>query len=203
MASDRQEPDTSHELRLEGVGLLLGGGLLVALLFGAFFLGRWVERRAHPGDALPDAGTGPLSQVVDMEPDADAAEGETYFDAGGGDAMPLEPGREIQPRDAGQGESGRAESAEPPARPAAAPDPARKGDFYVQVLALRDRSAAAEVIESLKGRGYGVRLFSEREGQDLLYKVRVGGYTTREQAGVARDELRQSGHPGAFVWPTG
>jgi DedD protein len=201
MAADRNETDSSRELRLEGVGLLLGGGLLAALLVGAFFLGRWVERRAHPSDALATDAAGPLSQIGTREADLDAAEGLTHFDTAEGGEKQTEAGREIPARTP--------PSAVPEARQETAADvaagaaPVEQGRFYVQVLALRDQRAAAEVIRSLETKGYGVRLFSEREGQGTLYKVRVGGYATREQAEAARDGLREAGHPGAFVWPTG
>ncbi len=48
MVVDRHDADSSHEFRLEGIGLLLGGGLLLAMLVGAFFVGRWVERSGAP-----------------------------------------------------------------------------------------------------------------------------------------------------------
>jgi septal ring-binding cell division protein DamX len=198
MAADRHDGDSTRELRLEGIGLLLGGGFLLALIVGAFFLGRWVERQTGPLDAQTPDGGGPLAQVAAREPDADAAEGLTYFDTLEGTEKEVETGREMP-----------AQTPPPPtasSQQAAVAEPAAQvddGRFYVQVLALRDQYAAAEVIESLKAKGYGVRLFPEREGQGTLYKVRVGGYATREEATAARDSLRRAGHPGAFVWPAG
>jgi len=198
MAADRHDSDSTRELRLEGIGLLLGGGFLLALIVGAFFLGRWVERQAGPPDALTADGAGPLAQIAAREPDADAAEGLTYFDTVEGAEKQIETGREIPTPTAAPGASAPRQGA--PAEPAARVE---EGRFYVQVLALRDQHAAAEVIESLKAKGYGVHLFPEREGQGTLYKVRVGGYATRDEASAARDALRGAGHPGAFVWPAG
>jgi len=198
MAADRHDGDSTRELRLEGIGLLLGGGFLLALIVGAFFLGRWVERQTGPLDALTPDGAGPLAQVAAREPDADAADGITYFDTVEGAEKQIESRREIP-----------TETTPPPAsspRQGALAEPAAEvadGRFYVQVLALRDQHGAAEVIDSLEAKGYGVRLFPEREGRGTLYKVRVGGYATREEASAARDGLRQAGHPGAFVWPPG
>jgi cell division septation protein DedD len=202
MAPDRHEAESTRELRLEGIGLLLGGGVLLALLVGAFFLGRWVERGTGPPGPLGGDEAGPLSQVAAREADADAAEGLTHFDTLEGVEKQVEPGRELAAPTAPPPASGPPQG--PGAVAGAEPEaPAEEGRFYVQVLALRDQAGAAEVIETLRNRGYGVRLFSEREGQGTLYKVRVGGYETREKAAAARDELRKVGHPGAFVWPSG
>jgi cell division septation protein DedD len=202
MAPDRHETDSTHEFRLEGVGLLLGGGFLVALIVGAFFLGRWAERRSHPTEGLTADTAGPLAQVGTRETDLEASEGLTHFDTLEGGEKQIEPAREIPGRTPAPVQpAGRQSPSAEKASQAPAPD--EDGRFYVQVLALRDQRAAAEVIQTLKAQGYGVRLFSEREGRGTLYKVRVGGYATREQAGAARDELREAGHPGAFVWPTG
>jgi len=201
MAADRNDSDSAHEVRLEGVGLLLGGGFLLALVVGAFFLGRWVERQAHPPLDLAQVESGRLAQVgVEQQPDADAAEGLTVFDTVEQGEAAAEPGREVRsPEPAPR----QADEPPPSALPAGGVGADDDGGFYVQVLALRDRSAAAEVIRGLERKGYNVRLFTEREGQSVLYKVRVGSYASRELAGAARDELRNGGHPGAFVWPTG
>ena len=43
--------DEPRELRLEGLGLAIVGGIILALLFGAFQLGRTVERWSAPGRA--------------------------------------------------------------------------------------------------------------------------------------------------------
>ena len=163
MAAERHEPESMHEFRLEGIGLLLGGGLLLAMMAGAFFLGRWVERGAQPGGPQPVSGSGPLSQVLTPEPGADVGQGVTHFDNLDGAEKQLEPAREVPPP----------KGAMPAAASAAAQ--ADGGRYYVQVSALRDQGTAAEMIDMLKAQGYGVRLFSEREGQGTLYKVRVGG----------------------------
>lgn len=51
----------------------------------------------------------------------------------------------------------------------------------------------------MTAKGHPVRLFSEREGRGALYKVRVGGYSTRDQAGGMADSLRADGYSGAWV----
>ena len=198
MVAERHESESMHEFRLEGIGLLLGGGLLLGLLLGAFFLGRWVERGARVAGPQPLSGSGPLSQVLTPEPDADVGQGLTHFDDLEGAEKQLEPTREVPPP----------KGVMPATRPVAsrpnstASSPAAQADagrYYVQVSALRDQGAAVEVIDTLKAQGYGVRLFSEREGQGMLYKVRVGGYATEQEARDMAAQLRKVGYAGAWV----
>jgi cell division septation protein DedD len=197
MAVDRHDAEASREFRLEGIGLLLGGGFLLALLVGAFFLGRWVERSGSPPDITSTDASGPLAQVTNREPDADAGAGLTYFDSLEGGEKEEEPGREMPDR--------LAMDREPPPAPAedlpAAPPPpaATGGDWFVQVAAVRDQGSASAMIGKLERQGYNVRLFSEREGQGLLYKVRVGGYAAEQSARDAAERLRSGGYEGVWV----
>jgi cell division septation protein DedD len=187
--AERQD-DGGHELRLEGVGLVLGGGVLLALLVGAFFLGRWVERQRPPAEMAAAMESGPLDQIGSREGKVDANQGLDHFDGAQAEAQPPEPERELN----------REKPA--PADPTPTPPAPSDGDFFVQVVAMRDRGAATEFIDGLKQKGYSARLFSEGEGQGRLFKVRVGGFPTRQAAGAARDRLRTDGHPGAFLWPS-
>jgi len=193
MAADRHDAESTHEFRLEGIGLVLGGGFLIAVIAGAFFLGRWFERSANPAEGLSADGAGPLAQITTREPDADAGQGLNYFDDLEGPGKQAEPAREAATQEAVKRE------AEPrPAAPVEQPA-VRAGDFYVQVSALRDQAAAAELIDTLKKQGYDVRLFSEREGQGVLYKVRVGGYASEQRARDTAARLRSAGYAGAWV----
>ena len=73
------------------------------------------------------------------------------------------------------------------------------GNFYVQVFAGRDLQAAEGLIAKLKSQGHRARLFREAEGQGALYKVRVGGYPTRDEARQASQQLVGEGYSGAWV----
>jgi cell division septation protein DedD len=130
--------------------------------------------------------------MVLEEPPAEAEEDLTHFDTVQGGETAPEPRREIPAVPP-------AESAPPASPPAAGGD--ATGKFFVQVGALRDRQAAAELVRALEARGYGVRLFSEREGTGTLYKVRVGGYASEPDARAAASALKAAGYPGAFVRP--
>ncbi len=78
------------------------------------------------------------------------------------------------------------------------------GDGWeVQVFAGRDRGAAEEVVRKLERRGESARLEAEGSGPGALYKVRVAGFATREQADRAAQRLRGAGLSGAFVRRSG
>jgi hypothetical protein len=55
-------------------------------------------------------------------------------------------------------------------------------------------------VSRLKGDGYLVKVFSEREGQGLLFKVRVGGYPSKDRAQQTASLLKESGYS-AWVPP--
>jgi DedD protein len=182
----RTDEAPGRELRIQGIALFVAGGALLALLFGAFWAGRWFERQMSPparGVARDSVGN-----VAGEEPRADPL---TFFDTLSGEGKAAEPQREARPR-----------AAPPKAVAVAAEAPAPQGGggpFYVQVFAGRDRRAAEEIVRSLSTRGYAVGVGSEKEGEGALLKVRVGGYATRAEAQSAADKLAREGQQGAWV----
>ena len=207
MTAERGRDDAGRELRLEGAGLVVVGGILLAAIGGAFYLGKWVERRSHPPLPVGTMAQGPLSQVVQPESYDDAERGRSFFDAPQGEQKELEPSREARPDpeptlEAGPPGSPGAAPAESPgaANPAAPPDPGGEGAYFVQVFAGRDRSSAESLVGKLKNQGYDVRVFSEREGQGILFKVRVGGYPSKDRAQRIAASLKKSGYS-AWVPP--
>ena len=176
-AIDRDEP---REFRLEGLTLAIVGGVLVALLFGAFQLGRAVERWNAPARSASTAD--PLGNV---EQDAvDATEKLTFFDTLSGAGKEAEPGRQVQ--------------AKPQAAAPAAP-PVSPGAWFVQVFVGRDRQAAEDVVRTLRAQKYPVRIDAVAEGSGSLYKVRVGGYASKEAADAGAGRLHADGHAGTWV----
>ncbi len=176
------EPGEPRELRLEGFSLLVAAGVLAALLFGAFQLGRWTERRSAPAAASGSSTEDILGHVERP------AEGTppTVFDT-------VSEGREAEPRR-------EASHAEPPPTAAPSPPPVLpQGPWTVQVFAGRDREAAEQVLQTLQSRGYPARLEASREGQTALYRVRVGGYPSREAAEAAAERLRREGMTSTWV----
>lgn len=194
MAPDEDLPRSVREVRLEGSILWLAGGVLVAALVAAFLLGRWIERQ-------DGAGTGGIAQRGEgvgagqaLEP-ADVSETATHFDTVTGGEKEPEPAREV-------GTSGRqsneaASPGEDATRPRRATRP--EGPHQVQVVAARDRAGVEQIVRSLESKGYSVHLVTEREGQGTLFKVRVGGYASRQEAIAVADRLKREGHTGAWV----
>jgi cell division septation protein DedD len=184
MDRDLEERDGPRELRLEGLGLAIVGGVLLALLFGAFQLGRAVERWSAPARSAS-----PADPLGNVEQDAvDSTEKLTFFDTLSGQGKEAEPGRQAQAKPPS------VESAAPPAAPPTAP-----GAWFVQVFVGRDRQAAEEVVRTLRAQKYSVRIDAVAEGSGSLFKVRVGGYATKEAADAGADRLHGDGHAGTWV----
>lgn len=179
MAPEPVPPREVRELRLEGAWLLAVGGVFAALLFGAFELGRWVERWNAPVAASE---ADPLANVE--EETVSASERVNFFDT-------LSGGVEAEPK---------REAGKPPSAASPPPPPAAPGPWFVQVFAGRDRAAAEEVLRGLRAKGLPTRFDRQAEGgRDALYKVRVGGFADRAAADEAAGRLKREGHPSAWV----
>lgn len=182
MDRDATLRDEPKELRLEGWILAVAGGVLLALFYGCFEFGRAVERWNAPARAAQAPGD-PLSNV---EQDVvDSNEKLTFFDTLSGSGKEAEPAREAKAK---------------PVVPAPADVSLTPGPWFVQVFVGRDRQAAEEVVRSLKAKGYPVRIDGVSEGaSSKLFKVRVGGFPTKEAADTGADRLHGDGHNGTWV----
>lgn len=186
MSSERDREEEVREFRLEGLGLFVIGGVLVAALVGTFFVGRWYERSVSPVSRLGLSGDDPLAHVAQTEQPAEVDETANFFDTMQGGEKEAEPGRQVA-----------VEGAQAPTT--TLPTPASAGPNFVQVFAGRDRKAAESLFDQLKSAGYPARVFSEREGAGGLFKVRVGGYATEDEARSAAARLQKEGFAGAWV----
>jgi cell division septation protein DedD len=65
---------------------------------------------------------------------------------------------------------------------AAAPSGARPGVWVVQLVALKDRGAAAAVVQRLAAKGYPAFVVSPAPGKPSIYRVQVGRYNDRREA---------------------
>jgi hypothetical protein len=183
MEPDPGGTEPSREVRLEGAVLVLAGGIVLAALTGAFYLGRWVERRSAPPPGRAAAARGEHEAGLES-----ASEDATFFDTLGGGEKAAEPRREA------------AKPASPPGdEPESASQPMTGGPWVVQVFAGRDKVAADVLVRGLKEKGHPVHLDTRREGSGSLYRVQVGGFPTREAADAAADRLRKDGVSGAWV----
>jgi cell division septation protein DedD len=181
MPSDDRS-DGSREIRLEGALLYVAAVVLSALLVGAFALGRKVEQWSAPSRSSSSVET-----QGNAEPETAEAEKPTFFDTTSGAGKEAEPSREAQKTVA---------AAVPPPAPA----PVTAGTWFVQVFVGRDRQAAEDVVRSLRAKRYPVRIDAVSEGASgSLFKVRVGGFPTKDLADAGAEKLRNDGHSGAWV----
>ena len=190
MGLERQGNEEVRELRLEGLGLAIAGVVLLLLLAGAFMAGRWVERDGRPEGAAI-VGSDPLGNVSESAEAIDVSDTLDHFDRPTGAAAAKVSEREVR----------RDEPAADTARPAdggAAGGAQPSGPWWVQVAAGRDLVAAESLVAKLGGEGFTARIFTERAAGDVLYKVRVGGFSDEDGARGAVGTLEGRGYRGAF-----
>jgi len=79
----------------------------------------------------------------------------------------------------------------PQAKPnSAAPSP---GSFYIQAGAYRNRDGAYERADGLKALGFSAQVFAPSpDSSSQLYKVQIGGFTTREAAEAKMSDLARA-----------
>jgi len=87
----------------------------------------------------------------------------------------------------------------PAAAPATAPAEAPREGFVVQLAAFSDDKGANALSGKLTRAGYPAYTETITTSRGTLWRVRVGGYPTREAAGAARDKLKAEGHAGIVV----
>ncbi|HWK11038.1 MAG TPA: SPOR domain-containing protein [Vicinamibacterales bacterium] len=156
--------------------------------------------------ATPQSSTPPVTSVPAAEPPAPASEGGdklSYATRLQSDTPPqekLKPRSDADPAppahasplpDSAKGRAAAvpkdapkpAPLAEPPtpARPAAQTG-ARPGVWVVQLVALKDRGAAAAVVQRLSAKGYPAFVVSPSPGAPAIYRVQVGRYNDRREA---------------------
>src|SRR6266446_360363 len=84
-----------------------------------------------------------------------------------------------------------------PGEPAAAAVADRR-TFAVQIAAFKNARQAGRVAENAKRAGYAAGVLRV-ESSAVPWVVRIGGYSTREQAESARDALARKGFRGGFI----
>jgi cell division protein FtsN len=68
----------------------------------------------------------------------------------------------------------------------------------VQIAAFKNARQAGRVAENAKRAGYAADVLRV-ESSAVPWVVRIGGYSTREQAESARDALARKGFRGGFI----
>lgn len=170
-----------REIRLEGASLVAAAAVLCAMLAVAFQAGRWMERSRAAGGRQDLSAAGSPASVEALPYEA----APTVFDT----APEAEPRREAD----------RPEPEAAAAEPAPPPPGEEEGPWTVQVFAGRDRESAQHVFRTVRSLGHRARLETSREGRTVLFRVRVGGFATREAAEQAAERLRREGVSSTWV----
>jgi DedD protein len=87
----------------------------------------------------------------------------------------------------------------PAAKSVAEPAPSTGGTLFVQVAALADSQAAADLAAKLLASGFPARVEPVATRQGPVQRVRVGGYPSREAADVALANIKAAGYGNAII----
>jgi DedD protein len=87
----------------------------------------------------------------------------------------------------------------PAAKAGAEPASANGGTLFVQVAALADSQAAADMAAKLRASGFPARVEAVATRQGPVQRVRVGGYPSREAADVALANIKAAGYGNAII----
>lgn len=193
---DETPEDGFHEIQLSGKQLVFLFMLTTVLSIFIFLVGVLVGRdvAAKPGgDPIP---TPPVtSSELQSEPGdgssppAEAPPATPADDLGYADRVQTDPGGKPEklppPAPEPKPEPAKPEVSKPEPPPEAAakvPTSGRPGTWVIQVVALRDRAAAAATVQRLAGQGYPAFLENPAPGTPRLYRVRIGRYNDRREA---------------------
>jgi cell division septation protein DedD len=206
-----QAEDGFHEIQLSGKQLVFLFMITTVILVITFLSGVLVGRSVGTEDRVPDetvVATGEPDDSIDLsEPTPSqplGAHDDLKRESPGGikppeptppppDPVPETPVPEQKPEPEQTPESKpepKVEPLKPQSKPAAdVPTSGRPGTWFLQVSALSTRSAAADMVRSLAGKGYPAYL-QEPQG-DALYRVRIGRYRDRGEADRVAARLKR------------
>ena len=158
--------------------------------------GKFVNKlNAPPPKAEPPKDAAPSAPAVDTAPRKSVADAEKSVMA----PQPKSPAPAKAPPKAPEPAKAATPAPTPAAAPAAAPvEPPREG-FVVQLAAFSDDKGANALSGKLTRAGYPAYTEAITTSRGTLWRVRVGGYPSRDAAGAARDKLKADGHAGIVV----
>jgi DedD protein len=205
--------DAFHEIQLSGkqlVFLFMATTVVSVVIFlCGVLVGRSVQADGIGGSPVTEvaADPAPVSQQLPTEPPAaepptPATEDLlTYPDRL---ASPKATTEKLKDDAPAKSDSPRASAADDVSKPSAPSRPneppvaspaaqgARPGTWIVQVVSLRDRAAAAQIVQRLKNKGYPAFLVAPTSGGPTqLYKVQVGRYGDRAEAQQVQARLKR------------
>ena len=211
------EPRTHYQVSFTSRQAVLLFVVVLVALAGAYFLGLLTGlagRQPAESVAVAEPAAGPTATAVPAAPTvpdttpAPATPGQRRTPAGEAPARPpalaaREPGTsgdlqffEDHPEDARQ-------TTPAPGRKAAAPAGTARG-WWVQVLATSSEREARLRRTALRARGYRAAVETTRGAKGpTQYRVRVGPYPSREDAGRAKDILARQEKASPWIVPPG
>ena len=227
MAENRRDRDKRFYFS-RGQLVLLGGAFTLASLI-IFFLGivvgRGIEERkmARPEEPLIKIPVDPSAQGSGAGPAGQAREELTFYDtlaksSNSGSSLDEKDTEPKPPEKAVKSErkevkAKRREASAPVSLKAEEKPPAGKSNtaqlnpveesgkaWYVQVNAFPDEKSGKVSVDRLKNRGYNAYLMEARNNGKLWYRVRVGEFSSREEAERIADILKsKENFPKAFA----
>lgn len=200
------EEDRYLEFQLDGkqVVIVMVGILLLCSI--SFYFGRRVGRAEAAGKPAPL-----LSSMSEAVPgtlqEEDAGDDLTFFDTVGsrpqqgtpppvasgpesGSAPRSEPPREERPATPAPGTTTAGQEPAKTPTPAAAPSTSGSG-IQVQVGSFSERTQADSLASGLRAKGYRPTVSTTSSNGKTVYRVRVGGYATRDAAEQAARRLER------------
>jgi DedD protein len=206
-----QTEDGFHEIQLSGKQLVFLFMLTTVVLVVTFLSGVLVGRAVGTEDRVPDetvVTTGAPDDSIDLSEPTPSQPLGAHDDLKRENAAGIKPPEptppppdpvaeapvpEQKPEPEQTPESKpepKAEPQKPQSKPAAdVPTSGRPGTWFLQVSALSTRTAAADMVRSLAGKGYPAYL-QEPQG-DALYRVRIGRYRDRAEADRVAARLKR------------
>ena len=176
--------------------------------------GKFVNRINSPGGGDKTAPAKAAPAAAPVAPSAIATPPASSVDTGTGGTPPAAPSPAPATRDANTPPSATPAPAsdapatkptatpppkaatEPVAKTTATPKPVAGGGFVVQLAAFADDKGANALAARLKKSGHPAFTEPVTTSHGTLWRVRVGPYTTRDEANNARDQLKREGQNG-------
>ena len=204
--------DAFHEIQLSGKQLVFLFMATTVVSVAIFLLGVVVGRSVRAESITVD----PTVAAAASDPTPTGQSEPAAVPSSDAPATPAEPPLTYHQRL--ESEKSPAEDLKPRSEPpapapsrAAAPDPqppvpspaaqgAKPGTWAVQVQALRDRDAASQVVQRLRGKGYPAFVVAPTAGAPTqLFKIQVGRYNDKTEAQQVGARLKKEEQFDTFV----
>ncbi len=197
------EPRTHYQVSFTAKqALSLFVGLLVALALAYFFGLLTGLSGREPREAAAALSETPVAVGERTVPAAPGTGEQIVFPAPvtavAAKAPPAGAPAKVQVFEDAEGKAPAARAA-PPA--AGKPEPATSGGFRVQVVSVSSRAEADAEASRLSRRGFPARVEPGRGSKGTIYRVRIGPFSSREDAARASQRLAAEGRRDTWIVP--